>query len=252
SARLPGCRRGRSRPDPAIARAPKCLRGPAPGALRLDARGLQRRGAGDGAEPLHGLGGRRQLPRRCHAAQRPEPHGGGHSGDCQHLGDLQCRAGGVGDDEVPRELDLCLRVAAPQPRQSAASTPELGPVAWHLLVAGKAQDEEVEVEVDLDAPEDSEDEEILALGVSTIFKREVQETVRQLQAKLEDLVYENEVLRDAFAEGNLRSKSLFWALHPPCLQTATALWAGLGTDALLSLRHRVELASGPRSFGDPD
>merc|ERR1712216_618553 len=56
---------------------------------------------------------------------------------------------------------------------------------------------------------------------------------------------ENDLLRDAFAEANLRSKSLFWAAHPPVLETAAkAAWLGEGVanTLLYSLRWRVAAA----------
>merc|ERR1712083_788309 len=66
-------------------------------------------------------------------------------------------------------------------------------------------------------------EERVRERVSAIFRREVRETVRELQAKLDALVEENELLHDAFAEANLRAKALFWAMHLPLLPTAAAL-----------------------------
>ena len=79
--------------------------------------------------------------------------------------------------------------------------------------------------------------------VSAIFRQEIQTTVRQLQARLDELVKENALLRDAFAEANLRSKCFFWALNPPPLQTMAAMMSGAPTEILLSLRWRSSLAS---------
>merc|ERR1719436_1190833 len=81
-------------------------------------------------------------------------------------------------------------------------------------------------------------EERVRERVNTIFRREVRETVRELQTKLDALVEENEVLRDAFAEANLRSKCLFWALHPSPLHPAAACATGAGLRTFLSLRLR--------------
>mmetsp|Transcript_55249 Transcript_55249/g.119318 ORF Transcript_55249/g.119318 Transcript_55249/m.119318 type:complete len:361 (+) Transcript_55249:36-1118(+) len=85
-------------------------------------------------------------------------------------------------------------------------------------------------------------EERVQERVGTIFRREVRRTVRELQDKLDGLIEESELLRDAFAEANLRAKSLFWALHPPPMQTATLAALGMGTCALLSLKRRTALA----------
>merc|ERR1712232_815271 len=60
-------------------------------------------------------------------------------------------------------------------------------------------------------------EERVRERVVSTFRREVRETVHELQSKLDSLVDENELLRDAFAEANFRSKCQFWALHPPPL-----------------------------------
>ncbi|CAJ1356368.1 unnamed protein product [Effrenium voratum] len=79
--------------------------------------------------------------------------------------------------------------------------------------------------------------------VSAIFRREVQSTVQQLQAKLEDLARENAVLRDAFAEANLRSKCFFWALNPAPLQTTVALSCGLAPHVVFSLKLRTSIAA---------
>mmetsp|Transcript_80277 Transcript_80277/g.178166 ORF Transcript_80277/g.178166 Transcript_80277/m.178166 type:complete len:318 (-) Transcript_80277:15-968(-) len=88
-------------------------------------------------------------------------------------------------------------------------------------------------------------EERVRERVSAIFRREVRETVRELQAKLDALVEENKLLQDAFAEANLRAKTLFWATHPqPLLQTAmTGTGLGLGAEEVLfSLKRRAALA----------
>merc|ERR1712217_186615 len=85
-------------------------------------------------------------------------------------------------------------------------------------------------------------EERVRERVSAIFRREVRETVRELQAKLDALAEENELLHDAFAEANLRAKALFWAMHLPLLPTAAALGAGLDAGILFSLRRRAALA----------
>jgi len=67
--------------------------------------------------------------------------------------------------------------------------------------------------------------------VSAVFQREVRETVRELQTRLDALLDENEVLRDAFAEANFRSKCLFWAMWPPALRlTAMTTSVGLGPE----------------------
>lgn len=80
-------------------------------------------------------------------------------------------------------------------------------------------------------------------AVSTVFRREVRETVRELQAKLDELVEENDLLRDAFSEANLRAKRTFWALHPPPLQLAASAGIGLQHSSLFSsLRRRLELS----------
>jgi len=86
-------------------------------------------------------------------------------------------------------------------------------------------------------------EERVRVRVSAIFRREVKETVRELQEKLDSLVEENEMLRDAFAEANLRSKTMFWALYPPLWQTTMASTSGSGRSRqLLSVRFRMEAA----------
>merc|ERR1719160_41276 len=78
-------------------------------------------------------------------------------------------------------------------------------------------------------------EEQVREKVGGIFQREVRRTVRDLQAKLDLLAAENEQLRDAFAEANLRAKSFFWAMHPNVV-------TGLGR-CLFSLRRRLWLAT---------
>lgn len=86
--------------------------------------------------------------------------------------------------------------------------------------------------------------------VGAIFRNEIQTTVRHMQGKLEELAKENAVLRDAFAEANLRSKCFYWAMNPPPLQTSTAICCGLEPRVLLSLKLRTSLAA---SFPDlPD
>jgi len=79
--------------------------------------------------------------------------------------------------------------------------------------------------------------------VSAMFRREIQTTVRRLQEKLEELAKENTVLRDAFAEANLRSKSFYWARNPPFFQSATAVACGLPPTVLFSLKLRTALAA---------
>lgn len=89
-------------------------------------------------------------------------------------------------------------------------------------------------------------EERVRERVSAIFRREVRETVHELHAKLEVLAGENETLRDAFAEANLRAKCLFWATHPTIHQTAVVAGLGLGASSLLSLRRRATVAYSSR------
>jgi len=91
-------------------------------------------------------------------------------------------------------------------------------------------------------------EERVRERVSNIFRREVKETVRELQMKLDALAQENKLLReenedlrDAFAEANLRTKCFFWALYPPVLQTMSAATCGFGKHAV-SLQHRLSFA----------
>merc|ERR1719162_2173181 len=57
-------------------------------------------------------------------------------------------------------------------------------------------------------------EERVRERVSAIFRREVQVIVRELQAKLDALAEENEVMQDAFAESNLRAKTFFLGAAP--------------------------------------
>jgi len=91
-------------------------------------------------------------------------------------------------------------------------------------------------------------EERVRERVSAIFRREVRETVRELQTKLDSLVKENELLRDAFAEANLRAKSYFWVMNPPLLQTSIAVSLGLNASALFSLSRRAAVASTCHSY----
>jgi len=86
-------------------------------------------------------------------------------------------------------------------------------------------------------------EERVRERVSSTFRREVRETVRELMDKLDALVKENELLRDAFAEANLRAKSMFWALNPSLFRTANAASLGLGGGVLFSVGRRMALAS---------
>jgi len=81
-------------------------------------------------------------------------------------------------------------------------------------------------------------EERVRERVGAIFRREVRDTVHELQKKLDACTAENEMLSDAFAEANLRAKFLFWTTHPTLRQAA--LVAGLG----LGLRHRAAVAAG--------
>mmetsp|Transcript_117180 Transcript_117180/g.202464 ORF Transcript_117180/g.202464 Transcript_117180/m.202464 type:complete len:403 (+) Transcript_117180:1-1209(+) len=86
-------------------------------------------------------------------------------------------------------------------------------------------------------------EERVRERVSTMFRREVRETVRELQVKLDALMEENQTLRDAFAEANLRCKSFFWVMHPPFFQTTLATGLSSGALCMLSLKRRAALAS---------
>lgn len=63
-------------------------------------------------------------------------------------------------------------------------------------------------------------EERVREQVVKLFRREVQETVRELQGRLGALAEENDMLRDAFAEANFRAKTLFWAFHPSFFRPA--------------------------------
>jgi len=91
-------------------------------------------------------------------------------------------------------------------------------------------------------------EERVRERVGATFRREVRETVRELQAKLDHLAEENELLRDAFAEANHRAKCLFWLVRPPPMQIATmaavvgVTRVGRTWPAMLSFRRRAELA----------
>lgn len=80
-------------------------------------------------------------------------------------------------------------------------------------------------------------------AVSTVFRREVRETVRELQARLNALAEENDILRDAFAEANFRAKRMFWALRAPPQNQAVVLAGCLGprAGALISLRRRLSV-----------
>merc|ERR1711933_695563 len=79
-------------------------------------------------------------------------------------------------------------------------------------------------------------------AVSTIFRREVRETVRELQVKLDAFVEENDILRDAFAEANLRAKYTFWAMNSSMSQTVSIAYVGLQNSSLCSLRRRLAIA----------
>merc|ERR1712048_263660 len=73
----------------------------------------------------------------------------------------------------------------------------------------------------------------------SLVHREVRETVRDLKAKLDAQVEENELMRDAFAEANYRTKCLFWALHPSCMHTG---FVAAGASPFLSLKRRTAVA----------
>mmetsp|Transcript_45764 Transcript_45764/g.83838 ORF Transcript_45764/g.83838 Transcript_45764/m.83838 type:complete len:364 (-) Transcript_45764:45-1136(-) len=75
--------------------------------------------------------------------------------------------------------------------------------------------------------------------ISTIFKRELQKTVRDLQAKLDAIAQENEQLADAFSEANLRAKFLFWATRPLLAQSSLAVGCGLPSSSIFSVRRRA-------------
>merc|ERR1719375_993752 len=86
-------------------------------------------------------------------------------------------------------------------------------------------------------------EERVRERVSAIFRREVRETVRGLQDKLDSLLHENQTLSDAFAEANLRAKTLFWAMHPSPLQTMNMVAVGFSPNSALSLHRRVKVGT---------
>lgn len=90
-------------------------------------------------------------------------------------------------------------------------------------------------------------EERVRERVAATFQREVRETVRDLRTRLDSLVDENELLRDAFAEANLRAKCLFWAHSSPLMQSTATATACLGAAAsrilLFSLKRRVAVAA---------
>jgi len=75
--------------------------------------------------------------------------------------------------------------------------------------------------------------------ISTIFKRELQKTVRDLQTKLDAIAQDNEQLADAFAEANLRAKFFFWATRPLAAQCALAVGCGLPCSLIFSVRRRA-------------
>jgi len=84
-------------------------------------------------------------------------------------------------------------------------------------------------------------EERVRERVGSVLRREVRETIREAQARLTFLAGENDVLRDAFAEANLRAKSLFWAVHPSMSQVTSAGSVGL-VKLALSWESRAMLA----------
>lgn len=81
-------------------------------------------------------------------------------------------------------------------------------------------------------------EERVRSRVSAIFKQELRDRIQDLHSKLEALAQENQVLRDAFAEANHRSRCAFWALHPWPFRISTSValdsWA---------LRRRLALSA---------
>mmetsp|Transcript_5564 Transcript_5564/g.13068 ORF Transcript_5564/g.13068 Transcript_5564/m.13068 type:complete len:353 (+) Transcript_5564:99-1157(+) len=76
--------------------------------------------------------------------------------------------------------------------------------------------------------------------VSALFQREVRDTVRDLQNRLDMLLQESEVLRDAFAEANYRAKCLFWAMvWPPALTRFSLVASHLG--GAPNLQRRLQM-----------
>lgn len=63
-------------------------------------------------------------------------------------------------------------------------------------------------------------EERVRVRFEAIVQGEIRETVRALQVELDAFGEENETLRYAFAEANLRAKYLYWALNPPLFSSA--------------------------------
>merc|ERR1712151_1263103 len=84
-------------------------------------------------------------------------------------------------------------------------------------------------------------EERIRERVSSMFQGEMREVVRELQGKVNVLLNENEILQDAFAEANLRSKMLFWALHPSPLQIHRAYGLGLSGNLVSAVKFRALL-----------
>lgn len=80
--------------------------------------------------------------------------------------------------------------------------------------------------------------------VGATFHREVQQTVTELETKLNQLVEENDLLKDAFAEANLRAKCMFWAVNP-LMMYSSRLTLGLlgGANSFLSIKRRSVLAA---------
>eukprot|EP00929_Paragymnodinium_shiwhaense_P102462 TRINITY_DN65659_c0_g1_i1.p1 TRINITY_DN65659_c0_g1~~TRINITY_DN65659_c0_g1_i1.p1 ORF type:complete len:373 (+),score=82.09 TRINITY_DN65659_c0_g1_i1:123-1241(+) len=81
--------------------------------------------------------------------------------------------------------------------------------------------------------------------VFALYQFEVRPKFRNFEARMDSLQAEIEILHDAFAEANLRSKALFWAAHPPVLETAArGAWLGAAvSDSLLySWRRRLTAA----------
>eukprot|EP00403_Amphidinium_massartii_P043167 CAMPEP_0178439056 /NCGR_PEP_ID=MMETSP0689_2-20121128/35944_1 /TAXON_ID=160604 /ORGANISM="Amphidinium massartii, Strain CS-259" /LENGTH=303 /DNA_ID=CAMNT_0020061543 /DNA_START=106 /DNA_END=1017 /DNA_ORIENTATION=- len=78
--------------------------------------------------------------------------------------------------------------------------------------------------------------------ISSIFKRELRETVRDLQTQLDSIAQEKDLLGDAFAEANSRAKFFFWATRSPLgEQSALAVGCGLPPRLVLSVRRRAYL-----------